>query len=81
MKAHPRLRGEHFGDYGARRYIEGSSPLTRGALRPAVANGLARRLIPAYAGSTAPCSPRGPAGPAHPRLRGEHSFPVPYCSQ
>ena len=69
---HPRIRGEHWsliclGFLGA-----GSSPHTRGALPPAPQGRKARRIIPAYAGST-------PAGrrprrdhPDHPRIRGEH---------
>ena len=72
MRAHPRSRGEHLNKGLNVRCAQGSSPLTRGALR---ALGLPQpgiRLIPAHAGSTrrrATCSPKSSA---HPRSRGEH---------
>ena len=69
---HPRIRGEHrrlrYGD----RAGTGSSPHTRGAHAALDVEGLAARIIPAYAGSTAslrfdPCWDWD-----HPRIRGEH---------
>ena len=69
---HPRIRGEHScfeyeGSTG-----DGSSPHTRGALRPAPHSALSPRIIPAYAGSTGcRCSLRA-VSKDHPRIRGEH---------
>ena len=51
----------------------GSSPLTRGALRRRIGRAGWRRLIPAYAGSTQPVARQVVGVQAHPRLRGEHS--------
>ena len=73
--AHPRSRGEH--DSSGRPYDRplGSSPLTRGA------PGITRMsqdwggLIPAHAGSTSGVGGRRRNFPAHPRSRGEHTFP------
>ena len=51
---HPRIRGEHAGAARAGNVLAGSSPHTRGALsalRSAIEDA---RIIPAYAGSTAP---------------------------
>ena len=50
----------------------GSSPHTRGAHAPVVPGRSLSRIIPAYAGSTAPRRPRVPGDPDHPRIRGEH---------
>ena len=69
---HPRIRGEHAAD---RQYLdsyEGSSPHTRGA-RPAACPGpCRRRIIPAYAGSTASAQIIRYHSRDHPRIRGEH---------
>ncbi len=75
---HPRLRGEHVSGSPVTLQTGGSSPPTRGArVRPARSRH-SRRIIPAYAGSTAPSthafradsgsSPptRGAHGPARP---------------
>ena len=51
--AHPRLRGEHWQAKQRRLPCLGSSPLTRGALLGARVQVNVKRLIPAYAGSTA----------------------------
>ena len=49
---HPRIRGEHGGDWGVETYPIGSSPHTRGA-QPVSGRLLGdSRIIPAYAGST-----------------------------
>ena len=53
----------------------GSSPLTRGKPRPIRPRDLARRLIPAHAGKTAPDRRRRYQCRAHPRSRGENSAP------
>ncbi|EET77370.1 hypothetical protein CORTU0001_0580 [Corynebacterium tuberculostearicum SK141] len=71
--AHPRLRGEHFSSHSSAYTGWGSSPLTRGALRPPTRCHQHRRLIPAYAGSTGRFRRRVCRLGAHPRLRGEHA--------
>ena len=70
--AHPRSRGEHAWSFAARAVKRGSSPLTRGALRPHAQKQLIRRLIPAHAGSTVTKPSATPRPRAHPRSRGEH---------
>ena len=69
---HPRIRGEHrlSGLYTGDG--QGSSPHTRGALAhpPDARHG--KRIIPAYAGSTAGASSRRQPRGDHPRIRGEH---------
>ena len=52
----------------------GSSPHTRGAPPAARTASANPRIIPAYAGSTPPSRSGSPAGPDHPRIRGEHHF-------
>ena len=70
---HPRIRGEHaditerFPDH------EGSSPHTRGAHGHPSRLGRRRRIIPAYAGSTATRSTATIFSSDHPRIRGEHA--------
>ena len=70
---HPRSRGEHRAEWGARQINGGSPPLARGALRYRIGGPVTERITPARAGSTpARTSPRSrPAD--HPRSRGEHS--------
>ena len=69
---HPRIRGEHVGEVDIDGAVDGSSPHTRGAPQIPARQGMAQRIIPAYAGSTHPT----PAYPRrrrdHPRIRGEH---------
>ena len=69
---HPRIRGEHVNLRGVPFHFVGSSPHTRGA--PACATSAPRhsRIIPAYAGSTHPSTPRTRNMRDHPRIRGEH---------
>ena len=68
--AHPRLRGAD----GVFAFIpppgEGSSPLTRGGLRPACPWSRDSGLIPAYAGRTGLNAGNPLTARAHPRLRG-----------
>ena len=52
-RAHPRSRGENFKMASAVRLFGGSSPLTRGKLRPRPGRQDVRGLIPAHAGKTA----------------------------
>ncbi len=70
--AHPRLRGEHGVDCGAKYRVMGSSPPARGARISLRARERQVGLIPACAGSTADAPSPSPVPPAHPRLRGEH---------
>ena len=69
---HPRIRGEHAVTGNAIRWRRGSSPHTRGAHRLHRPEGGQRRIIPAYAGSTARAMSRQVAPWDHPRIRGEH---------
>ena len=73
---HPRIRGEHTSLLTEVVLAAGSSPHTRGARAEPPQNVVSRRIIPAYAGSTA-CGPtwRG-RRPDHPRIRGEHEVQV-----
>ena len=73
-QAHPRSRGEHTHTVGPSKYSPGSSPLTRGALRPHHLRTRALRLIPAHAGSTATAAATPSIIWDHPRSRGEHQF-------
>ena len=70
---HPRIRGEHDGDVDAAVVAFGSSPHTRGALSQEIGQVDARRIIPAYAGSTIHWSPLRWRQWDHPRIRGEHA--------
>ena len=70
--AHPRSRGEHVQINNYAGPSMGSSPLTRGALRPSAAPQRTPGLIPAHAGSTHGPLPVVRGRPAHPRSRGEH---------
>ena len=71
-KAHPRSRGENFFLTVRSLSDPGSSPLTRGKRPHPLFRGLVSRLIPAHAGKTRAPERQGPAGPAHPRSRGEN---------
>ena len=51
--AHPRSRGENLKRHDGHTHVEGSSPLTRGKLRPHAEADQAPGLIPAHAGKTA----------------------------
>ena len=73
--AHPRSRGENVGDPPSNPGLPGSSPLTRGKLKPHAHVPLRCRLIPAHAGKTHPGRPSGRYHPAHPRSRGENKSP------
>ena len=73
--AHPRSRGEHQIDDVNTLMGQGSSPLTRGALRARRRLSCCSRLIPAHAGSTLTPHQSTHQGPAHPRSRGEHGLP------
>ena len=69
---HPRIRGEHIGQWFGPRAYGGSSPHTRGALPRHLRSRLASGIIPAYAGSTCRSLGRSSRWSDHPRIRGEH---------
>ena len=71
---HPRIRGEHSPLDDGKLSTRGSSPHTRGAPHARRRHAPTRRIIPAYAGSTAD-EPHWVGTLAdHPRIRGEHCF-------
>ena len=70
--AHPRSRGENLMRCRTLVAASGSSPLTRGKLRPERHPQGVARLIPAHAGKTVKRPDSSPARPAHPRSRGEN---------
>ena len=69
---HPRIRGEHRILPPAQTLPGGSSPHTRGAQDTAITDQRSARIIPAYAGSTAPGGRPAWTNRDHPRIRGEH---------
>ena len=71
---HPRIRGEHDARSVQGPFNTGSSPHTRGAPLRRRPSRHRRRIIPAYAGSTAGPSGRRPSPGDHPRIRGEHQL-------
>ena len=71
--AHPRSRGENPIGRASPSCSCGSSPLTRGKLRPPTRESPPARLIPAHAGKTPRPHACPPAGQAHPRSRGENA--------
>ena len=72
--AHPRSRGENRIDRRDRAVRSGSSPLTRGKLRPRGLGWSALGLIPAHAGKTPTTGATAWAIGAHPRSRGENTY-------
>ena len=69
---HPRIRGEHGGGVAEAIAGYGSSPHTRGAQTTTPHHKRGKRIIPAYAGSTAGDGGSDEGGGDHPRIRGEH---------
>ena len=69
---HPRIRGEHASCCAEMLFAVGSSPHTRGAHAALDVEGLAARIIPAYAGSTVAEQCTHWVSSDHPRIRGEH---------
>ena len=70
--AHPRVGGEHTISARANCWRDGSSPRGRGTRRDRSHEGVALRLIPAWAGNTTQRKPRLQRLTAHPRVGGEH---------
>ena len=70
--AHPRSRGENYGDEGDPENRRGSSPLARGKPQDACPGGRGLRLIPARAGKTFWKASASSFSGAHPRSRGEN---------
>ena len=69
---HPRSRGE-YGDIVVKgAFTKGSSPLSRGILRPSGLWSPAPRIIPALAGNTTLVADGVRAAEDHPRSRGEY---------
>ena len=69
---HPRSRGEYLGLLLRGPVDRGSSPLSRGILRPPTPASGAPRIIPALAGNTWTTSSRASRTGDHPRSRGEY---------
>ena len=74
--AHPRSRGENVHVVSFHLGSDGSSPLTRGKLKPLVRVKPQGRLIPAHAGKTVSICIARRRGRAHPRSRGENPGPL-----
>ena len=70
---HPRSRGVYAIVNEREEPIEGSSPLARGLLGASDRHRLTRRIIPARAGFTTPCTRRLSASWDHPRSRGVYA--------
>ena len=75
-RAHPRSRGENVFASGSAKNVPGSSPLTRGKLRPRAGGQDVCRLIPAHAGKTWWGRSFPACSRAHPRSRGENIRPI-----
>jgi len=75
-QAHPRMRGEHHLPPFSNAVTRGSSPHARGARAGGDAAHLVIGLIPACAGSTSVPWRVTRSRTAHPRMRGEHDFPL-----
>ena len=76
IQDHPRMGGEHFKPGCLGRRQRGSSPHGRGAPGQVSSLGVRGRIIPAWAGSTKPVYPPNPDQADHPRMGGEHEFPL-----
>ena len=72
VSAHPRVGGENRPSMSTVLVVSGSSPRGRGKLAAQMREGLAARLIPAWAGKTRDTGPAYGDRPAHPRVGGEN---------
>ena len=75
--AHPHSRGENMPGTQESATLEGSSPLTRGKLFPAIASRAEDGLIPTHAGKTGGSITLSNSTRAHPHSRGENMRAVP----
>ena len=73
VRDHPRSRGEYLAAGDPGQAISGSSPLSRGILRPNAVRSPPRWIIPALAGNTRVMRVEQLGGWDHPRSRGEYS--------
>ena len=73
LRAHPRVGGENRSRSSTSRRYGGSSPRGRGKRQRTPRVGLAKRLIPAWAGKTRLGLPNHAFDRAHPRVGGENS--------
>ena len=80
IRAHPRSRGENFGQKTNDPGAKGSSPLTRGKHARGVDRVNDEGLIPAHAGKTPDASRSVCMARAHPRSRGENRAFTNACS-
>ena len=71
LTVHPRIRGERRVVILTHDELPGSSPHTRGTLKPAIVSMLSIRFIPAYAGNAYEIESESHHLPVHPRIRGE----------
>ena len=69
---HPRTRGEHVSVSTSMSPSPGSSPHSRGTLRPCAIGAERTRIIPALAGNTFTNGNFDSGSKDHPRTRGEH---------
>ncbi len=76
FRDHPRLRGDHTGMEYIAWLCKGSPPLARGPHSKAFVAPVGLGITPACAGTTRPSRRCGSTGRDHPRLRGDHSFPL-----
>ena len=74
---HPRVCGEHAPTHSIALGTGGSSPRMRGAPTGDKHNLRGRGIIPAYAGSTPTCPSALRVVWDHPRVCGEHTWPLP----
>ena len=76
LRDHPRICGEHIGDWIVKHKGPGSSPHMRGTLFARVRLVVISGIIPAYAGNTQTGHSSSSIPWDHPRICGEHQIPV-----
>ena len=74
---HPRVGGEHAHVPALAAMVFGSSPRGRGTRKPPDAFGLRHRFIPVWAGNTTASTRISARATVHPRVGGEHPWPLP----
>ena len=73
---HPRVCGEHATNLRPNGRYQGSSPRMRGTLDGVSGDRRVQGIIPAYAGNTSVQERRPVEGGDHPRVCGEHIYPL-----